>query len=638
MAKLLDKINSPEDLKKLSINELPLLANEIRESIIGVVSKTGGHLAASLGAVEIGIAVHYVFDSPRDKIVWDVGHQSYCHKILTGRKDVFPSLRQFGGISGFPKREESVHDAFGTGHASTSVSAALGLACARDLAGESYYVVAVVGDGGLTGGLAYEGLNQAGDLKTNLIVIINDNGMSISPNVGAMARYFTRVISTRAYRRIEARIWEALGRIPAIGSKARYFGRRFKEGVRSIVVPNIIFEELGFKYYGPLEGHNLHELIPILRQLREVKGPIVLHMITKKGKGYKFAEDDATLYHGVTPFDKTTGESEETSKETYTDVFGRTACELGGIDKRLVAVTAAMTDNAGFREFAELYPDRFFDVGIAEEHAVTFSAGLAANGMRPIVAIYSTFLQRAYDQIIHDVSLQKLKIVFAIDRAGIVGQDGPTHHGPFDMVYLRVIPGMRILAPKDENELRDMLFTAVKIQDGPVAIRFPRSSISGAGTRREMKELELGKAVIEKNGDDLYILAIGSMVHPSILAAEILEKKGISAGVLNARFLKPLDEEMISGLAQRTKVILTVEEGALNGGFGSAVLECLEKRGLSHVAVKRLGIPDTFIEHGPRALLLQKLGLTAEGIAQTALKWTGAKFETEKTIQSRARS
>ncbi|MCX5799852.1 MAG: 1-deoxy-D-xylulose-5-phosphate synthase [Candidatus Eisenbacteria bacterium] len=623
MGRLLDNIKTPDDLKRLSVPELTELAAEIRERIISVVSATGGHLAPSLGAVELAIAIHYVFDSPKDKIIWDVGHQAYAHKILTGRNESFSSLRQEGGLSGFPKPSESEHDAFGTGHGSTSISAALGMSCARDIRGENYRVVAVIGDGSLTGGLSFEGLNQAGGLGKRLIVIINDNKMSISPNVGALAKYMTKLISAPGYRRFEADLWELLGRMPS-GGRARYLAGRITESLKGLLLPGTIFEELGFKYYGPIDGHNISDLIAVLTQLKEVKIPVMLHTLTVKGKGYKRAEENSSLYHGVGAFDKITGEAEKKTKyPTYTDVFGSAIVEIGAQFKDVTVITAAMKDNTGLAGFADRFPERFFDVGMAEGHAVTFAAGLASRGALPVVAIYSTFLQRAFDHIVHDVALQNLKVVFVVDRAGVVGEDGPTHHGCLDLAYLRAVPGLTVMAPKDEGELRNMLFTAVKACPGPAAIRFPRSEGVGSDATLAFSELRGGRAECVREGEDVVLCAIGSMVYPCLEAAEMLSEKGIKAGVVNARFAKPVDDELICRLARKSGKLVTVEEGSLAGGFGSAVLECLEANGVC-ASVKRLGIPDAFIEHASRGALLEKLGLTARGIAKATLSFLGA--------------
>ena len=625
MGSLLDSVKGPDDLKKLSIPELAKLATEIRERIISVVSTTGGHLAPSLGAVELAIAIHYVFDSPNDKIIWDVGHQAYAHKILTGRNSSFSSLRQEGGLSGFPKPSESAHDAFGTGHGSTSISAALGMSCARDMKKEDYGVVAVIGDGALTGGLSFEGLNQAGGLGKRLIVIINDNKMSISPNVGALAKYMTKLISAPVYRRFEADLWELLGRVPSLGGRARYLAGRITEGLKGLLLPGTIFEELGFKYYGPIDGHNIPDLIAVLRQLRQVKVPVILHTLTVKGKGYKRAEENSSLYHGVGAFDKITGEAEQkTTHPTYTDVFGKAIVEIGAQFKDVTVITAAMKDNTGLAEFADRFPDRFFDVGMAEGHAVTFAAGLASRGELPVVAVYSTFLQRAFDHIVHDVALQNLKVVFVVDRAGVVGQDGPTHHGCLDLSYLRAVPGVTVMAPKDECELRNMLFTAVSVCSGPVAIRFPRSEGVGSDATLPFSPLAVGSGECLREGGDVILCAMGSMVYPCLEAAEMLSKNGIGAAVVNARFVKPIDAELICRLARRTGKLVTVEEGSLVGGFGSAVLECLEANGIC-ASVKRLGVPDAFVEHASRGGQLEKLGLTAGGIAGATLNFLGGK-------------
>ncbi len=625
MTGFLDNIKGPDDLKRLSVAELVELAAEIRERIISVVSCTGGHLAPSLGAVELAIAIHYVFDSPRDRIVWDVGHQAYAHKLLTGRNDRFPTLRQKDGLSGFPKPGESEHDAFGTGHGSTSISAGLGMSCARDMQAEDFNVVVVIGDGALTGGLSFEGLNQAGGLGRRLIVIINDNKMSISPNVGALAKYMTKLISAPVYRRLEADLWELLGRIPSLGGRARFLAGRITESLKGLVLPGTIFEELGFKYYGPINGHALPDLIAVLRQLREVKVPVILHTLTVKGKGYRHAEENSCQFHGIGAFDKITGAAEEKGTHpTYTDVFGKAVVEMGAENEKLVLLTAAMKDNTGLAEFAETYPDRFVDVGMAEGHAVTFAAGLSIRGMLPVVTIYSTFLQRAFDHIVHDVALQNLRVVFAVDRAGVVGQDGPTHHGCLDMCYLRAVPGLVLMAPKDERELRDMLYTAVTKCPGAVGLRFPRAEGIGADITSAFRELPLGKAEVLLEGGDVSMCAIGSMVAPCVEAASHLKKKGVSAGVINARFVKPIDGVTVCEAAERTGRLVTVEEGSLVGGFGSAVLESLEGGGVT-AAVKRIGIPDEFVEHGSRTVLLEQLGLTGERIAERVFSWLEGK-------------
>jgi len=613
---LLDRIASPADLKRLSLEELGGLSCELRQFIIEVVSQRGGHLASSLGAVEIAIALHYVFDSPRDKILWDVGHQSYAHKILTGRREAFKTLRSRGGISGFPNRFESEHDAFGVGHASTSISAALGLAVSRDLRGEDHYVVSVIGDGALSGGLAFEGINQAGHLKKNrFIIVLNDNEMSISRNVGALSRYLTKMTTKKPYLQFEADVWELLGKVPRYGGKARKVARRMKESIKNLVVPNILFEELGFRYLGPLEGHDLEQLIGAFTQIRDVPGPVLVHLMTKKGKGYSFAEEDAEKFHGVGSFYKATGNARSNgTKPTYSEVFGAALVEIAGRDEKVVAITAAMKEGTGLAPFARAFPERFFDVGIAEQHAVTFAAGLARAGFKPFVAVYSTFLQRGFDQIIHDVALQSLPVRFVLDRAGIVGEDGPTHHGAFDLSYLRLVPDLVVMAPRDEEELRCMLLAAHAYGEGPIAVRFPRGSVVAVSPYPERKALEIGRGELLRAGADASIIAIGSMVSVALAAAEILERAGMAAGVIDAKFLKPLDRGLIRSAAAGGRPVLVLEENAVSGGLGSAILELCADSGLAgNVAL--LGIPDRFIPHGKREALLAEFGLSADAIA-----------------------
>ncbi len=622
---MLERIDSPSDLKKLDIAELPVLAEEIRQEIIRVVSRNGGHLAPSLGAVEIAIALHYVFDSPHDKMIWDVGHQSYAHKILTGRRERFDTLRQAGGIAGFPRREESPHDAFGTGHSSTSISAALGLACARDFLGEDSRTIAIIGDGAMTGGLAFEGMNQAGHLKRNLMVVLNDNRMSISKNVGALSQYLTRLLSAPTYQRLEADVWDILGRIPAIGERARSLASRALEGIRGVFVPGLLFEELGFKYFGPLDGHNLEVLIEAFERLRITEGPLLVHVVTTKGKGYTHAEDDASKFHGIGAFDKTTGTLTAKQKPiSYTEAFGRTLATLAEEDERIVGVTAAMPSGTGLSHLAKRCPARFFDVGIAEQHAVTFAAGMAAGGMKPFVAIYSTFLQRAYDQIIHDVCLQKLPVRFMVDRGGLVGDDGPTHHGVFDLTFLRAVPNLVVASPKDENELVAMVRTAAAHDDGPIAIRYPRGAGRGVRMDYEPPLVPIGSAELLREGSDISIMAIGSMVGTALDVAEILSGEGVEASVVNARFVKPLDAETILREARATRRVLTLEENAAAGGFGAAVVELLEASGLEGVAVRIAGVPDRFITHGGRDLLLEDCGLDVKSVAELARKLVSA--------------
>jgi 1-deoxy-D-xylulose-5-phosphate synthase len=612
---LIDRISSPKDLKELSIEDLEQLGSEIRRYIIEVISSRGGHLASSLGCVEITLALHYVFDAPKDKILWDVGHQSYAHKIITGRREEFRAIRTKDGISGFPNITESQYDTYGVGHASTSISAALGLTVARDIRGDDDFVVTVVGDGALTGGLAFEGINQAGHLKKNrFIIVLNDNEMSISKNVGALSKYLTKITTQKLYLQLEADVWELLGKIPSVGGKAKTLARRIKESIKNLVVPNILFEELGFKYFGPLDGHDISLLIETFNQLKQVPGPVLVHIVTKKGKGYSFAEKDAERFHGIGSFYKTTGNSRaNTKRPKYSAVFGETMIELAESDSDVIAVTAAMKEGTGLTEFGERFPDRLFDVGIAEQHAVTFSAGLARAGLKPFVAIYSTFLQRGFDQIIHDVALQKLPVKFMLDRAGLVGEDGPTHHGAFDLSYLRIVPGMVIMTPCDESELRSMLKTAHEYDEGPIAVRFPRGSVPESRISNE-GDIEVGKGVLLRRGRDVAVIAVGAMVERAIVAADIAVKEGVHSTVVNARFIKPLDEKLILSIADGDIPVITVEENALNGGFGEAVSRILDEEGKKN-KVTRLGLPDRFVAHGKREELLSEIGLDPEGIA-----------------------
>lgn len=624
MKSILDGVDSPADLRRLSIPQLVTLSQEIRERIIAVVSKRGGHLAPSLGAVELAIALHYVFDTPRDKVIWDVGHQAYAHKLLTGRRDSFHTLRQCKGISGFCKRSESEYDVFDAGHASTSISSALGIACARDLAGESFKVVAVIGDGSMTGGLAFEGLNNAGALNRDLIVVLNDNTMSISKNVGAISTYLTDLITNPLYNRLKVDIWELTGKMAQVGRRIRALAVRLEESVKSFLVPGMVFEALGFRYFGPIDGHNHTQLIKTLKQIKDLKGPILLHVLSTKGKGYKFAEEDASKFHGIGAFEKLNGTVNITKKApSYTEVFGKTMVQLAAQDKKVVAITAAMAIGTGLVAFGRRFPDRFFDVGIAEQHAVTFAAGLACQGYRPVAAIYSTFLQRAFDQIVHDVALQKLPVVFAIDRGGIVGEDGPTHHGVLDLSMLRQVPNMIVMAPRDEDELRHMLKTAIHFDQGPVAIRYPRGSGVGVSLSSRLRLIDIGTWETLRQGSDVAILAVGSMVQPALEAAEFLSQKSIEVGVINCRFVKPLDTKTLRDAASRYAHLLAVEENVLAGGFGAGVLEFLEAENLKETSVARLGLPDRFIEQGPKGVLLSQLGLDAQGIASSVLNELG---------------
>lgn len=624
--KMIEKINEPKDLKNLGIKELEVLAQEIREEIIDVVSRTGGHLSSNLGAVELTLALHYVLDAPQDKIIWDVGHQSYAHKIITGRKDKFHTLRQYKGLSGFPKREESIYDIFDSGHSSTSISVALGIACARDLKKESYEIVAVIGDGSLTSGVAFEGLNQAGGLKKNLIVILNDNEMSISKNVGGLSHYLNRLITLPEYNKLREEIRELVKDIPFVGSKMVELGKKLEGGLKGIIVPGTLFEEMGFRYFGPIDGHNLQELIDTFKKVKEIKGPRLIHTVTKKGKGYKFAEDNPSFFHSAPPFITQTGiaKSPQDSIPSFTRIFSDTLIEIAQQDKNFVAITAAMSIGTGLVNFARKFPDRFFDTGIAEEHAIVFAAGLSLQGFRPVVAIYSTFLQRAYDQI-HDICLQNLPVVIVIGHAGIVGEDGPTHHGTFDISYLRHLPNLVFMAPEDEGELRHMLKTACEYP-GPVALRYPKGLGAGANLNESLRKIEIGKAQVLREGKDIAIIAIGSMVQPSIEAARNLEKEGVDAAVINARFIKPLDKNLILNLANKISKFITVEENSLEGGFGSAVMELFEKEDLmGKIMLKRIGLPDRFIEHGSRKILLKECGLDTWGIVKTIKNWVRKK-------------
>ena len=616
---LLDKINSPADVKKLSDEQLKQLAAEIRQLLIEVISHTGGHLAPNLGVVELTLALHKVFTTPQDKLVFDVGHQAYIHKIITGRREQFPTLRQYGGLSGFPKRCESEHDAFGTGHSSTSISAALGMAAARDLQGEDYNVVAIIGDGSMTGGMAFEALNNAGTLHKKMVVVLNDNEMSISKNVGAMSDYLYHLRTGETYNKIKNDI-EGWLKNMEFGTDVLKAIRRLKGSVKYLMVPTSIFEELGFTYLGPVDGHDIHGLIEVLQAAKKIDGPVMVHVLTKKGKGYKPAEESPNKFHGTGPFEIATGKkiTNPAAPISYTEVFGKTITELADSDKKIVGLTAAMPDGTGLNIFAQAHPDRFFDVGIAEQHAVTAAAGMAAAGMKPVTAIYSTFMQRAYDSILHDICMQKLHVTMCLDRAGLVGDDGYTHHGVFDYAYLRSIPNMTIMAPKDENELRHMLKTALSF-NGPISVRYPRGSGVGVDITEPMHELPIGKAEVLREGKELCFWAIGSMVQSAVQAADKLKEQGIDAGVVNMRFAKPLDKELLIEHAKRYGKIVTLEEGVLAGGVGSEVLEILDDAGLlQQCAVLRLGIPDEFVTHGDKKLLFRDLGLDTDAIVKKA--------------------
>jgi len=608
----LEGINSPDDIKKLSYEELTLLAEELRDFLINKVSKTGGHLASNLGVVELTLALHKIFQTDFDQIVWDVGHQSYVHKIITGRKEQFETLRKLEGLAGFPKTCESNHDCFNTGHSSTSISAALGIARARDLKKENYSVVAVIGDGAMTGGMAYEALNDAGRSTTNFIVILNDNEMSIAQNVGAMSKYLSKLRTDPFYTKTKEDIDNFLNRMPNFSKKARRAISKLKGTVKYIFTPGVFFEQLGYKYYGPIEGHNIEEIGKALVAAKKIKGPVLVHVNTQKGKGYSFAEESPDRFHGIAPFEVGTGETYGQSAPDYSEIFGNTMCALAASDERLVAISAAMAKGTGLFRFSNEFPNRFFDVGIAEQHAVTSAAGMAAKGLIPVVAIYSSFLQRAYDQIVHDVATQNLHVVFAIDRAGIVGEDGETHQGVFDLTYLSHIPNLTVMAPADYYELRQMLDYAVNGQNGPAAIRYPRGR--GKEFLGQRLPIEAGKGAVVKSGEKVCILAVGSMVETALHAAEILGKSNIDPQVVSARFVKPVDEELILNITEKFDYIITLEDNCRFGGFGSRVLEFVNTKGLkSNISI--MGMPDEFIPHGSRAELLRKLGLDAESIA-----------------------
>lgn len=617
---LLKQINSPTDLKAIPRAQLPDLAADIRQTIVDVVSETGGHLASSLGAVELAIAIHYVFDTPRDKVIWDVGHQAYAHKLLTGRRERFKTLRQYDGISGFTRISESEYDAFSTGHSSTSISAGLGITAANHLNNKNSKVIAVIGDGSLTAGLAYEALNQAGDIfkDRELIVILNDNEMSISRNVGALSSFLSRTFSGKRLQELRKELGEFLRSLPRIGDDIYNFAKRSEESFKTFITPGMLFEAFNFEYFGPINGHKLNHLIDILNNIKYLKEPVLLHVTTTKGKGYQPAEENPVYFHGCGSFDVSTGTCLDKSQAvpSYTQVFGRTMVELAASDDRIVAVTAAMPEGTGLAEFGRLFPERFYDVGIAEQHGVTFAAGLALEGLRPVVAIYSTFLQRAYDQIVHDVCLEGLPVIFAIDRGGIVGEDGPTHHGLFDLSFLRCLPNMTIMAPKDENELRRMLVTAVQ-HNGPIAIRYPRGSAVGVELTEPITALSVGDAERLTTGEDVAILAIGRPVADAVTASERLAADGIAATVVNCRFVKPLNLEQLTTWIGKMSNVVTVEENVLHGGFGSAVIEILSDAGIRPKRLERMGIPDEFVTHGAPDLLRSQYGLTAEGIEST---------------------
>ena len=625
---LLEQINTSKNIKDLSRTELKLLASQIRERIIDVVSKNGGHLASSLGAVELTLAIHYVFDLPKDTLIWDVGHQSYAHKLITGRNDTFDSLRQYKGISGFSKIKESSYDGFTVGHSSTSISAGLGVCYAKYLNKDESDVISVIGDGSLTAGLAYEGLNQTGDSKQNLIVILNDNDMSISANVGALSSLLSRTFSAKYLQSMRNRFGVFLKSLPKIGDDIYNIAKRSEESFKTFITPGMLFEAFNFDYFGPIDGHNLDHLIDILKNIKNPKDPILLHVTTIKGKGYKPAEKNPIYFHGVGSFAVDTGKSITIPNEipSYTQVFGSQMVKLGKSNEKIVAVTAAMPEGTGLIEFSEQYPDRFFDVGIAEQHAVTFSAGLASKGLKPVIAIYSTFLQRAFDQILHDVCIDAHPVVFAIDRGGIVGEDGPTHHGLFDFSYLRCMPNMTIMAPKDENELARMLVTAIH-HDGPIALRYPRGIGVGVQIDDRPEPLEIGKGQVIDQGDDLLIIAIGQSVSQAVKANIELKKQGVFASIINARFVKPLDSDLIIELSTKIQKIIIVEEHVLDGGFGSAVLEMFADKGLTKFLINRIGIKNRFVEHGPQDVLRKDYEIDSAAILKAAIKLHGKKIK-----------
>ncbi len=615
----LSEIKSPQDVKSLKLGELNRLAEELRSTIIERVSRNGGHLASNLGAIEMTIALHYVFNSPEDKIIWDVGHQSYAHKILTGRHERFHTLRKHGGISGFPNRSESPHDPFGTGHSSTSISAALGILEGRDRIGKDFKVIAVIGDGAMTAGLAFEGLNHAGHLKKDLIVLLNDNEMSISKNVGALSSYLTRILSGELFQRFKKETKHLMEIFPRLGEHFSKFAQKTEDTIKYFFLPGMLFEELGFSYVGPVDGHNIEKLIDTFNLIKNNTTPTLIHAVTKKGKGYRFSEDYPSTFHGIGPFEKDTGGTKKDGKvQSFSSAFGDAVVEIAQNDPRIIAITAAMAEGTGLDKFADSFPERFYDVGIAEPHAVTFAAGLAIQGLKPVVAIYSTFLQRAYDEIVHDVCLQKLPVIFAVDRAGIVGEDGPTHQGVFDLSYLRHIPNLTIMSPINKYELKEMIKLAIQL-DMPSVIRYPRGNIIDETEFMSLSPVEYGKAEIIKDGHDLAILAIGQSVYQAYRASKRLSKDGISTMVVNMRFIKPFDSELISSLVEKKYNIITVEENVIAGGFGSSLIEYLNSIEERNTMIKTIGLPDTFIEHGDQETLRRLYGIDENGIYETAI-------------------
>ena len=643
MTRILDSIDGPEQLRSLTIPQMEQLAGEIRREIIEKVSVKGGHLSPNLGVVELTMALHYVFNTPEDKLVWDIGHQAYVHKMLTGRRERFKTLRQFGGLSGYLRRDESEYDVFGASHASTSISAALGIAAARDLQGKDFKVVAIIGDGALTGGMALEAINNAGSLKKNLIIIINDNDKSISDNVGALHSYLLKarqMQTSPSYRRLREMAKGSIEKLPVVGDLARETAGRVETSMKNVVLHSktgAIFEELGFKFFGPFDGHNMEQMLDVFENVKKIEGPVMVQVITKKGKGWELAEGDSTKWHGPSSaFDYETGEIKKNLNEppSYQDVFGNTLVSLAENDKNIVGITAAMAEGTGLKKLRQRFPERYFDVGIAEQHAVTFAGGMAVEGMCPVVAIYSTFMQRAYDQIIHDICVQNLHVVFAMDRAGIVGEDGPTQHGVFDIAFMRGIPNMKVMAPKDEEELRHMLYTAVYM-DGPVSMRYPRGKGIGTPLTKELHKLEIGKAELlspatleEAERTECAILAYGTTVTQAEIAAQELAQEGIRVAVVNARWAKPLDEEMILRLAKGTGHLITIEDHLAAGGFGSAVLELLERHELHDINVRVIGLPDKFVEHGAATLLQELYGISSAHIKEVAHQLLGSEEHT----------
>jgi 1-deoxy-D-xylulose-5-phosphate synthase len=623
---VLSKVDDPSHIRDLALPQLKQLCNDIRDYMVDTISEIGGHFGGGLGTVELTVAIHKVFNTPKDLVVWDTGHQAYPHKILTGRKEALKRIRKLGGISGFLKRNESEYDAFGAGHASTSISAALGMAVARDFNKEDRKVVAIMGDGAMTGGMAYEAMNNSGIYKSDLIVVLNDNNMSIAPNVWTLSNYFTEMISHPDYNKFKGQIWDLTGKLDHFGDRIRKIAVRLEHGIKAVITPGMLFEALGFRYFGPINGHNVHQLIKLFEQVKQLKGPILVHAITEKGKGYKPAEEHSQRLHASTPFDKITGKAykKDGTLPSFTKIFGEALVKIVENNPKVVGITAAMPDGTGLDLLKEKHPSNYIDVGIAEEHGITFAAGMATQGLIPVAAIYSTFLQRGFDQIIHDVALQKLHVVFVLDRAGLVGSDGPTHHGTFDLTYLRMIPGMIIMAPKDEAELRNMLYTAVEHCDGPVAVRYPRGSALGVPLKDEFEIIAIGKSEKLTDGNDVALLALGVMVNYSMKAAAKLEEEGVKCEVINMRFAKPLDTECLDDIANRHTKIVTLEENNLPGGFGSGIIEYFTDKNYKN-DILRIGLPDGFVDHGTQQELHHQLGIDPDGIVSKVKVFCGDK-------------